>query len=94
MARTFKIIPKDWYKRRELKGGDIKPVHVTIPDYQKIHNHICNMVVTYSDKSTKVLIARVLFNELADRWTVDGMEVAVTVLEGFQEKFIDDRLTG
>ncbi|GHG08258.1 hypothetical protein [Thalassotalea marina] len=84
MARKFDIIHKDWYKRRTLIGRQIKPVHVAIPDYQPIHNHICNMIVSYDDGSLKTLIARVLFNELSNKWTVDGMEVAVTVVEGFQ----------
>jgi len=89
MARMFQIIPKDWYKRRTVTGKQIKPVHVAIPDYQEVHNHICNMIVSYSDDSIKNLIARVLYNELTDKWTVDGMEVAVTVIENYQENSDD-----
>lgn len=84
MARMFQIIAKDWYKRRMLSGKEIKPVHVAIPDYQQVHNHICNMIVSYNDDSIKTLIARVLYNELTEKWTVDGMEVAVTVIENHQ----------
>ena len=54
---------------------------MAIPDYQEVHNHICNMIVSYSDDSLKTLIARVLYNDLNGKWTVDGMEVAVTVVE-------------
>ena len=94
MARMFKIIHKDWYKRRTLTGREVKPVHVAIPDYQQVHNHICNMIVSYDDNSIKTLIARVLFNELNQTWTVDGMEVAVTVEEDTQESWLDREQTG
>ncbi|MEW6990948.1 hypothetical protein AADZ91_09700 [Colwelliaceae bacterium 6441] len=97
MARMFKIIPKDWYKRRNLIGKEIKPVHVAIPDYQEVHNHICNMIVSYNDDSLKTLIARVLYNDLTGKWTVDGMEVAVTVIENYQSNTDDcynDQQTG
>mgnify|MGYP000135564806 CR=1 FL=1 len=97
MAREFKIIPKDWYQKRSLTGKKIEPVHVAIPDYQQVHNHICNMIVSYSDDSLKTLIARVLYNDLNEKWTVDGMEVAVTVVEISQENvldFFDSQQTG
>ncbi|GHF01976.1 hypothetical protein [Thalassotalea profundi] len=90
----FKIIEKDWYKRRSPSGEDISPVHVAIPDYQEIHNHICNMVVSYSDGSTKALIARVLFNEFNNQWIVDGMEVVVKVFKEAQENYQSDEQTG
>lgn len=90
----FKIIEKDWYKRRSASGKDISPVHVAIPDYKEIHNHICNMVVSYSDGSTKALIARVLFNEFNNQWVVDGMEVVVKVIKGAQENFQSEEQTG
>lgn len=94
MARMFKIIEKDWYKRRTPAGKEISPVHVAIPDYQKTHNHICNMVVSYSDGSTKALIARVLFNEFNNQWSVDGMEVAVKVIENAQKNYLSEEKTG
>lgn len=95
MARKFEIIQKDWYKRRTITGKQVKPVHVAIPDYKPIHNHICNMIVSYDDDSLKTLIARVLYNELTNKWTVDGMEVSVTVVEGCQqtpEQFVDKQV--
>lgn len=94
MGRMFQIIAKDWYKRRSPTGAEIKPVHVSIPDYKATHNHICNMIVTFSDRSTKTLIARVLFNELTNQWTVDGMEVAVTVIENYDEQHGADKKVG
>lgn len=81
MARKFEIIQKEWYKRRTLTGKEITPVHVAIPDYQPVHNYICNMIVSYDDDSLKTLISRVLYNELTGKWTVDGMEVSVSVIE-------------
>ncbi len=92
MTRTFQIIPKDWYKRRTLTGQEIKPVHVAIPDYQAVHNHICNMIVSYSDESLKTLIARVLYNDLSQKWTVDGMEVAVHVIENTTSQSLFEQL--
>jgi len=77
----FTIIAKDWYKRRTPSENKVSPVEVDIPDYQATHNHICNMAVSYSDGSSKVLIARVLFNEFTHQWTVDGMEVSVRVYD-------------
>ena len=97
MAREFKIIPKDWYQKRTLTGKIIEPVHVAIPDYQEVHNHICNMIVSYSDDSLKTLIARVLYSDFNEKWTVDGMEVAVTVVEMSQENeddFFNSQQTG
>ncbi|WP_284245997.1 hypothetical protein [Thalassotalea insulae] len=78
---TFKIIEKDWYKRRQLTGKELSPVSVSIPDYQAVHNHFCNMFVRYNDGSEKSLLARVIYNKLTAQWTVDGMEVAVKVIE-------------
>lgn len=90
----FEIIPKEWYKRRTLTGKQVKPVHVAIPDYQAVHNHICNMIVSYSDDSLKTLIARVIYNDLTEKWTVDGMEVAVTVIENHQSNSIENKQVG
>ncbi|NMP32530.1 hypothetical protein HII17_13250 [Thalassotalea sp. M1531] len=81
MTFQFEIIERDWYKRRSPKEAIIKPVSVTIPDYTSTHNHMCKMHVVYSDKSEKSLIGRVIYNKLNDRWTVDGMELAVNVVE-------------
>ena len=75
----FTIIDRQWYKRRQPSAQQVQPVSVVIPDYQAIHNHFCTMVVSYSDGSEKSLIARVIYNQLNEQWTVDGMEVAVLV---------------
>ncbi|REL27114.1 hypothetical protein DXX93_11415 [Thalassotalea euphylliae] len=78
---TFKILARDWHKRRKPNPKTREPLSVEIPHFKREHNHMCTMVVTYSDNSKKELIARVIYNQLAQRWTVDGMEVAVEVLE-------------
>ena len=77
---SFKILARDWYKRRKPSSQIIEPLKVDIPNFKQEHNHMCTMVVTYSDHSTKELIARVIYNQLAKRWTVDGMELAVEVI--------------
>ena len=81
MAVRFVIIEKDWYKRRSPNTSLATPIHVEIPDYQALANHMCQMKVTYSDHSHKTLISRVLQNQITKEWTVDGMEVAVKVVE-------------
>ena len=81
MAVRFVIIEKDWYKRRSPNTNLVIPIHVEIPDYQPLANHMCEMSVTYSDNSHKTLISRVLQNQITKAWTVDGMEVAVKVIE-------------
>ncbi|REL29315.1 hypothetical protein [Thalassotalea euphylliae] len=77
---TFKILARDWHKRRAPNLKTVEPVTVDIPNFKQEHNHMCTMIVTYSDNSTKELIARVIHNQLAKRWTVDGMELAVEVV--------------
>lgn len=87
MARMFEIIAKEWCTRRTFTGKKISPVHVAIPDYQPTHEHICNMIVSYSDDSVRTLTARVLYSEFNDQWTVDGMEVEVRVRENVQSGY-------
>lgn len=84
MARMFQIVKKDLYTRKTLMGKEIYPVHVAIPDYKAIHNHTCNMIVSYNDDSIKTLVARVLHSEFNEKWSVDGMEVSVEVIENVQ----------
>ncbi|WP_448548559.1 hypothetical protein [Thalassotalea fusca] len=81
MNYQFTIIEKDWYKRRHPNKTVVKPIRVSIPDYQPIHNQFCHMHVDYDDGSNKTLIARVLLNKITQQWTVDGMSVAVRVSE-------------
>lgn len=81
MSKQFEIIPRDWHKRRSPNKTAVMPLTVEIPDFEQSHNHICHMHVSYSDGSEKQLIGRVIYNKLADRWTVDGMELAVKLVE-------------
>ena len=74
----FDIIPKDWAKRRK-PAVEAKPVSVTIPDFELISQHFCTMHVQYDDGSEKSFYSRVIYNQLTDQWTVDGMHVAVRV---------------
>ena len=50
-------------------------------DFKKEHNHFCKMAIRYSDGSEQTLISRVIFNEIKNHWVVDGMHVAVRLLE-------------
>lgn len=77
----FKIIEKDWFKRRTPAAKQVKVKEVSIPDYKQEHNHFCDMLVEYEDGSREKYIARVVYNEYNDYWTVDGMHVAVRVIE-------------
>ena len=81
VATCFQIIEKDWHKRRSPTTKLLNPVSVAIPDYQAEKNHICKMLVSYDDGSVKELIGRVIYNQINQYWTVDGMEVAVKVIE-------------
>ncbi|WP_286261080.1 hypothetical protein [Thalassotalea atypica] len=80
MTHQFKIIEQDWYKRRVPTNKRNRPVSVSIPDYQQVPNHMCQMIVTYDDGFKKELLARVIQNQITKNWTVDAMEVAVQVL--------------
>lgn len=81
MNYKYQIIEKDWYKRRKPDTSNALPLTVKIPNFVKLANHMCKMEVTFDDGSTKELIARVIQNRITKQWTVDGMEVAVRVIE-------------
>ena len=81
MSKKFQIIAKDWYKRRKPTQDNPIAVSVEIPDYQQVANHLCAMDVMFDNGVRKTLIARVIYNKMKGYWTVDGMEVAVKVLE-------------
>ncbi|MGJ8679650.1 hypothetical protein [Paraglaciecola sp.] len=76
---TFEIIPKSWSKRRK-PSKDPVPVFVEIPDLVLKQQYFCNMNVTYDDYSQRTFYSRVIFNQLTEQWTVDGMHVAVRVI--------------
>jgi len=77
----FEIIEKDWCKRRAPTKNTITPLSVSIPEYVQEHNYFCDMFVTYSDGSVVKLISRVIQNVKTKQWTVDGMKVAVRVID-------------
>jgi hypothetical protein len=81
LNRTFEIIEKDWYKRRAPDTKMLTPISADIPYYRATPNHMCDMIVTYSDGSKKTLLARVIQNNITKAWTVDGMEIAVKVID-------------
>ena len=81
MSKKFHIIGRDRSNCQTLNKQKIHPVQVSIPDYQQTHDYICNMIVNFSDNSVKSLIGRVIYNELKQKWIVDGMAVTVNVEE-------------
>ncbi|MCO7223460.1 hypothetical protein [Pleionea sp. CnH1-48] len=79
----FEVLPKDWFKRRKpVKSPNI--IKVEVDDFKKQPNHFCRIRVYYDDDSEKSLIGRVLYNSIKEHWTVDGMEVAVRLIENSQ----------
>jgi len=76
----YEIIKKSWSKRRKL---DIEKeiLNIQFIDFLKQHNHFCKMIVTYSDSTEETLISRVIFNDIKKHWVIDGMRVAVRLLD-------------
>ena len=76
----YEIITKSWSKRRKLDSQ--KSIHnIEFLDFIKQHNHFCKMLVQYSDGSNESLISRVIYNEIKKHWSIDGMKVAVRLLD-------------
>lgn len=76
----YEIIEKDWYKRR-VPSTAPKAVSVAFDNLQQQANHMCKMHVTFDNGEIKQLISRVIYNKLNNTWSVDGMEVAVRIIE-------------
>jgi len=72
IMNNFKIMPSNWYKRRT-------PTQVrVITDFQvsnfvKIDNSYCVINIVYDCGKTAELTGRVLYNDRADRWTINGI---------------------
>lgn len=72
----YEIIQKSWSKRRKLDQQ--KQINnIKFIDFKREHNHFCEMFVQYADGSEDTLISRVIFNQIKQHWTIDGMQVAV-----------------
>lgn len=76
----YEVINKSWSKRRKLDTPKIIS-HIEFSDFQKQHNHFCRMYLHYQDGSEESLLSRVVFNEVKQYWIVDGMQVAVRIIE-------------
>jgi len=74
----MKFIPREmsWFKRRTPTAEErvVQEMIVDVVGFEKIHNHVCTMVVVYKDGPRYELSARVHLNHLAkpNRWTVQG----------------------
>ncbi len=76
----YEIIQKSWSKRRKL-DTEKEILDIQFVDFIKQPNHFCKMRVSYSDGSKEQLISRVIYNEIKKHWSIDGMKVAVRLLE-------------
>lgn len=68
----WEIMRLDWSKRRK-HTKEPQPVDVEVPDFRKIHGHMCDAFVTYDDGQTHTLLARCLFNENQNHWAINGV---------------------
>ncbi len=76
----YEIINKSWSKRRKLDVSK-EITNIEFVDFQKQHNHFCRMLVTYADGTEDNLLSRVVFNDIKLHWSIDGMKVAVRLIE-------------
>ncbi|WP_444995909.1 hypothetical protein [Aliikangiella sp. IMCC44359] len=76
----YEIITKSWSKRRKIDDEEVIK-DIQLIDFKKEHNHFCKMLVIYQNKTEKILLARVIYNEIKQHWSVDGMSVAIRLLE-------------
>ncbi len=76
----YEVINKSWSKRRKLDTAK-EISNIQFIDFLKQHNHFCKMHVVYTDGSEDTFISRVIFNDIKKHWTVDGMHVAVRILD-------------
>ena len=76
----FKLIEKDWFKRRLSKRPQV-PCKVEVFDFKKEKNHFCTLTVHFEDGTSKNLYSRVIQNHITKDWVVDGMEFAVRLVQ-------------
>ena len=81
----FELQPLDWYKRRAPSKEPVA-LSVEVTGFEKVHNHKCELRVSYDDGVVRDLIGRVLHNTLKDHWTINGLNangfvVSVKVIE-------------
>ena len=81
MGYKFELMERDWYKRRKPNDGAPSIVDFEVIAFEKTHNHLCEIKARFNDGQEKILISRVIYNQLTRSWTVDGMELAVKLIE-------------
>ena len=76
----YTVVPKSWTKRRahELPR---EIINVEVDDLKKEKNHFCYMTVYYKDGGVEKYFSRVLRNHINGKWFLDGMHVAIEILE-------------
>lgn len=83
---VFTVEEMNWQKRRTEHRPPPKPLTAEIPDFERIREHQCDVLVTYDDDIVRALIGRVLYNEIKDTWRVSaiangGWSVYISVTE-------------
>ena len=79
-SMEYKVINTSWSKRRKMEPP--KPIlDIQIIDFIKQHNHFCRLNVTYADGTVESLLSRVIYNPLKDHWTIDGLKVAIQLVD-------------
>ena len=68
----FIINNLDWFKRRK-PTKEPKPTSVIVPDFKKELNYKCDVITQYDDGVERILFGRVLFNEIKEEWSVNGI---------------------
>jgi hypothetical protein len=76
----YQIMTKSWSKRRPIDTSD-KVQTIEFIDFKKQHDHFCKMLIQYKNGTQETLISRVVFNQIKNHWTVDGMKVAVRLID-------------
>ncbi len=77
---NYEIIKKSWSKRRK-PDQVIEIKSIELDNFVKQHNSFCQMRVIFDNEVKQSFSSRVIYNELTKRWIVDGMHVAIRLIE-------------
>ncbi len=77
---NYEVIRLSWSKRRKIDPPrEIN--HIEVINFQKKPNHFCQLKVEFKDGNTETYLSRVTFNEIKSQWIVDGMHVAIRIID-------------
>ncbi|WP_415912956.1 hypothetical protein [Neptuniibacter sp. QD37_11] len=73
----FEIGSQDWFKRRQPTPTSKVIKEVRLPNFQKIDNSYCTMIVEYEDGEILELEARIVMNDghgrFPPKWSAQGL---------------------